>query len=69
MFRGISRAYFGRVGHAYSLNKKEHLLENLEQFKDETPLNSMQISGFWSMKMLTKIKKGHCVRVPNSVSV
>ena len=26
-----------------SMNKKEHILENLGQFEDETPLQSMQV--------------------------
>ena len=39
------------------MNEKGHILENLGQFKDETPLNSMQILSFWSVKMAVKIKK------------
>ena len=44
------------------MNNKWHVLENLGQFKYETPLNSMQILGFWSVRMPAKIKKEHCVR-------
>ena len=36
---------------------KRHILVNLGQFKDETPLNSMQIYSFWSKKIQKKLKK------------
>ena len=38
-----AKAYFRKVGDACSLTKKGHILINLGQFKDETPLNRMQI--------------------------
>ena len=40
-----------------------------DKFEDETPLNSMQIQGFWSVKMASKIKTGHCEHVPHAISV
>ena len=38
----ITRAHFRKTRHACS-KKKEHILVNLGQFKNETPLNSVQI--------------------------
>ena len=43
------------------MNNKWHV-ENLGKIKYETPLNSMQILSFWSVKMSAKVKKEHCVR-------
>lgn len=31
-----------KAGHVHVMDKKEHQLANLGQFKDETPLNNMQ---------------------------
>ena len=35
------RAYFRKAGYACGMNKKGHILVNLGQFEDETPLNNM----------------------------
>ena len=47
------------------MNKKGHDLQNFGQFKDETPLNSIQISGFWGVKMSEKIEKDIVCRYPS----
>ena len=38
-YRGYSR----KVGHVCGINKKEHILANLGQFEDETPIASLKI--------------------------
>ena len=43
--------------HAYCTDKKGHILVNLGQFKDETPLKKKQIQNFWSIKMLQHNRK------------
>ena len=53
----VGRVYFRKAGHACGINKKD-------KFKDETPLNSIPILSFWSVKMPAKIETGHCVQVP-----
>ena len=43
------------------MNEKGHILVNLERFRDETPLNSVQLESVWSVKMSRKKVSGHCV--------
>ena len=43
--------------------------EKKDKFKDETPLDSMSILSFWSVKMPAKIETGHCVQVSHAISV
>ena len=62
-------SYFKNAGHACVMTKKGHTLINLWKFEDEISLNSMQIQSFWSKRIPNKIKKGHCVRIPDAVSV
>ena len=47
----------------------EPLKMKKDKFKDETPLNSMPITSFWSEKMPSKIETGRCVQVPHAISV
>ena len=47
--------------------RKGHILANLGQFKDETPLNIMQIYSFLSVKLPKKIQKGHFMQTPHTV--
>ena len=42
----VTRTYLRKTRHAYSMNKKRHILVNLERLEDETPLNSIQILRF-----------------------
>ena len=58
----VGRAYFRKVGHACGINEKD-------KFSDETPLNSMPILSFESVKMPVKIETGHYVQVPHAISV
>ena len=37
------RAYFKKAGYVWGMARKGHILINLGQFEDETPLNIMQI--------------------------
>ena len=46
LYVGPNQVYFRKAGHACSFNKKKYISVNLEQFEDETPLNSMQILHF-----------------------
>ena len=51
-----------------SMNEGRNLV-NLEQLTDKTPLHSMHIQTFWSVKMLKEIQKEHCVQVHHVISV
>ena len=39
--RTIAKAHFRKAGHVCDITKEGHILVNLEQFEDETPLSSM----------------------------
>ena len=56
-FYTVFKAYFKIAEHAYCTDKKGHILVNLGQFKDETPLKKKQIQNFWSIKMLQHNRK------------
>ena len=57
-----------RVTYMCSMNEGRNLV-NLEQLTDKTPLHSMHIQTFWSVKMLKEIQKEHCVQVHHVISV
>ena len=40
-----------------------------KKIKDETSLNNMQVSIFWSAKMSAKIETGRSVQVQHAISV
>ena len=58
----VGRAYFKKAGHACGKNKKA-------KFKDETPINSMPVLSFLSVKMPAKTEAGQCVQVPHAINV
>ena len=39
------------------------------KFKDETPINSMPVLSFLSVKMPAKTEAGQCVQVPHAINV
>ena len=57
------KVYFRKAGHMCGVNKKG------KKIKDETSLNNMQVSIFWSAKMSAKIETGRSVQVQHAISV
>ena len=51
----VARAYFGKAGPGFGINKNGRVTVNLGQFEDKISLNSIQIRGFWSVKMPKKV--------------
>ena len=56
MLLWASRAYYKKAGQAWGINVEGHILVNLRQYENETPLNSLQILSFRGVK-ITKKKK------------
>ena len=56
MLLWASRAYYKKAGQAWGINVEGHILVNLRQSENETPLNSLQILSFRGVK-ITKKKK------------
>ena len=54
-------AYLRKADHVCPMNKNGHFLVNLGQFNDKISRNIMQLQRFWSLKISSKIQKGHCV--------
>lgn len=56
MLLWASRAYYRKAGQAWGINVEGHILVNLRQYENQTPLNSMQILSFRGMKITKKNK-------------
>ena len=57
-----NKAYFRKVGHAWGMKRKGHVLVHLGQFKDENPV-------FVVLKCKKKNQKGHFVRILHETDV
>ena len=56
MLLWASRAYYKKAGQAWGINVEGHILLNLRQYENETPLNSLQILSFRCVKIKKKKK-------------
>ena len=56
--------YFRKAGHVCNINKKGHILINLEQFKDETPKQQTNLKLFGCKNVKVRSKRKLCVGSP-----
>ena len=72
MLLWASRAYYKKAGQAWGINVEGHILVNLRQYENETPLNSLQILSFRGVKITKKKKKsksGFCASTARNKSL